>query len=101
MIHNSFSTPHLLFIRKTVLASHSGICKKPSPLGEDVHMPKRQGKPQNAEQGISNLEGIPSSFCGSMFAIRYSIYSPSGPASRIYSTKPRQPAKLSALAGSS
>jgi hypothetical protein len=34
--------------------------------------------------------------CGSMFAIRYSIYSPSGPASRIYSIKPRQPPKLSA-----
>ena len=32
-------------------------------------------EPQNVEQGISNLEGIPSSFFGSVFTIRYSIYS--------------------------
>jgi len=37
-------------------------------------MPEGKEKPQNIEQGISNLEGIPSSFCGSVFFIQYSIY---------------------------
>jgi len=37
-----------------------GLGEKPSPLGEDFSMPEGQEKPQNIEQGISNIEVITS-----------------------------------------
>jgi hypothetical protein len=56
---------------------HSILISAPDPLHYHSAASKicsRIFKPQNVEQEISNVEVNPSSFCGSVFDIRHSLF---------------------------
>ena len=55
-------------MRRDVVAHNKGVM-------EDTFMAPFVIEPQNIEQGISNVEASPSSFCGSLFDIENIIIS--------------------------
>ena len=63
--------PELISLQATPLATTRQVAFQ---LRRDTSGIQNILKPQNIEQGISNVEVTPSSFCGSLFDIRYSMF---------------------------